>query len=188
MACDANNTADVNSLLCLDINDPINNAGNISNCVENIEKFIIGSLPITGTRNNQDCNKLLLGANYITSITTLIGQQKEELVKNKNNIATFKESINQQVNPETTINVHSQRTGIFAPPRPLKPLSVSILLGTSFTFFLISLAIVYKMLMNNIPSRSIISSALSFSAIKDMCIGLLLIVILIMGLKVGNVI
>ena len=139
--CSQNFKDEINDLICKEtIVDPTQNA-DITACVDNITKFVSGQLsPTVNTINSSDCNNLLLGANYITSITTLIGQKEAQIDINKNNIATFKESIDQQVNPETTINARSQRTGIFAPPRPLKPLSVSILLGISFTFFLISLA------------------------------------------------
>ena len=173
----------INTFLCNNISDSLNNKGDITNCVDNITKFVNGKLTDAPTLDNDN---IFLGANYITNITTLIEGEEKHFNNFNNDIATFKESVNQQVNPETTINARSQRTGIFAPPRPLKPLSVSILLGLSFTFFFITLGVVYKTASLSFPSTG--ASTLTFNTVKNIAIGLLLVVILVLGLKLGNVI
>jgi hypothetical protein len=186
MSCTDTNV-DIRSLICSsDINNP-KKTGDIEACVNNISSFANGTLSIPSAKNNSQCNKLLLGANYITSITTLIGQQQKELDAAMNNISTFEESIGQQINPETTITVRSQLSGIFSPPRPLKPVSISILLGITFILFFISSTIIFKNISNIMLSANFGSSIMSFDIVKNIIIGILTVVVLIIILKIANV-
>lgn len=170
-----------NTDIC-DISDVrISNIGNnpptsLNNCITLMTDFTKDT--------NYDNKKYAVANSHIVNITTMLNYLKTFIKNQKTEIETYKESISQQTNPNETLNIHSQITGKLAPPRPLKPLSISILLGLSFIFFFIAFMFIYK----SLPTPTATPSPyFTMNNVKNILGGIGIVVIIVLSLKVAKV-